>query len=48
MRPNDADGMTNSVEPDQTAPLGAVRSGSAQFAFSTQYTDFYHRLENNF
>ena len=32
MSPNDADGMANSVDPDQTAPLGAVRSGSALFA----------------
>ena len=24
MSPNDADGIANSVEPDQTAPLGAV------------------------
>ena len=24
MGPNDADGMANSVDPDQTAPLGAV------------------------
>ena len=24
MSPNDADGMANSVEPDQTAPLEAV------------------------
>ena len=24
MSPNDADGMANSVDPDQTAPLGAV------------------------
>ena len=23
MSPNDADGMANSVDPDQTAPLGA-------------------------
>ena len=30
MSPNDADGMANSVDPDQTAPL-AVRSGSALF-----------------
>ena len=29
---NDADGMTNSVDPDQTAPLGAVWSGSTLFA----------------
>ena len=28
----DADGMANSVDPDQTAPLGAVWSGSALFA----------------
>ena len=24
MSPNDTDGMANSVDPDQTAPLGAV------------------------
>ena len=32
MSPNDADGMANGVDPDQTAPLGAVWSGSALFA----------------
>ena len=36
MSPNDADGMANSVDPDQTAhqtaPIGAVWSGSALFA----------------
>ena len=32
MSPNDADGMANSVDPDQTAPLGAIWSGSALFA----------------
>ena len=32
MSPNDADGMANSVDPDQTAPLGAVWSGYALFA----------------
>ena len=32
MSPNDADGMANSVDPDQTAPLRAVWSGSALFA----------------
>ena len=32
MSPNDADGMANSVDPDQTAPLGAVWSRSALFA----------------
>ena len=30
MRPNDADGMANNVDPDQTAP--AVWSASALFA----------------
>ena len=29
---NDAEGIANSVVPDQTAPLGAVWSGSALFA----------------
>ena len=32
MCPKDVDGMANSVDPDQTAPLGAVWSGSALFA----------------
>ena len=32
MSTNDADRMANSVDPDQTAPLGAVWSGSALFA----------------
>ena len=32
MHPKDADGIANSVDPDQTAPLGAVWSGSTLFA----------------
>ena len=32
MFPNNADGMANSVDPDQTAPLGAVWSWSTLFA----------------
>ena len=32
MSQNVADGMANSVDPDQTAPLGVVWSGSALFA----------------
>ena len=32
MSPSDADEMANSVDSDQTAPLGAVWSGSALFA----------------
>ena len=32
MSPNDADRMANGVDPDQTAPLGAVWSWSALFA----------------
>ena len=36
------DGIANSVDPDQTAPLGAVWSGSALFAqtYLSQYLDF--------
>ena len=32
MHPKDEEGIANSVDPDQTAPLGAVWSGSALFA----------------
>ena len=32
MSPKDVDGIANSVDPDQTAPLGAVWSGSTLFA----------------
>ena len=32
MPPKDADGIANSEDPDQTAPQGAVWSGSALFA----------------
>ena len=32
MGPKDVVGIANSVDPDQTAPLGAVWSGSALFA----------------
>ena len=32
MHQKDADGMANSVNPDPTAPLVAVRYGSALFA----------------
>ena len=32
MSPNDADEIANSADPDKTAPLGAVWSGSALFA----------------
>ena len=44
MSPNDADGMANSVDPDQTASLGAVWSGSALFAqayLSLRYAQFW-------
>ena len=39
MSPNDADGMANSVDPDQTAPQGAVWSGSALFAQVEEQSD---------
>ena len=32
MCPKDADGMANSADPDQIAPLGSVWSGSTLFA----------------
>ena len=32
MHPKDADGIAISVDPDLTAPLGAVWTGSALFA----------------
>ena len=32
MHPKDAAGIANSVDPDQSAPLGTVWSGSALFA----------------
>ena len=32
MCPENVGGMANSVDPDQTAPFGAGRSGSALFA----------------
>ena len=32
MCPKDAAGIANSVDPDQTAPVGAVWSGSTLFA----------------
>ena len=32
MSSKDVDGIANSEDPDQTAPLGAVWSGSALFA----------------
>ena len=40
--PKDADGMANSVDPDQTAPLGAVWSGFSLFAqpYMSQYLEF--------
>ena len=42
MHPKDADGMANSVDPDQTASSEAVWSWSALFAetYLSQYTEF--------
>ena len=49
MHPKDADRMVNSVDPDQTAPVGAgaVWSGSALFAqacLSKNLGSLRHRL----
>ena len=42
MHPKDADGMANSIDPDQTASEEAVWSGSALFAetYLSQYIEF--------
>ena len=42
MHPKDADGMADSVDPDQTASLEAVWSWSALFAetYLSQYIEF--------
>ena len=42
MNPKDADGMANSVDPDQTASSEAVWSWSALFAetYLSQYIEF--------
>ena len=42
MRPKDADGMANSIDPDQTASSEAVWSWSALFAetYLSQYIEF--------
>ena len=42
MGPNDVDRVANSVDPDQTAPLGAVWSGSALFAQVYLSENFLH------
>ena len=41
MHPKDADVIANSVGPDQTAPVGAVWSGSTPFAqiYLSQYLE---------
>ena len=52
MHPKDADGMANSVDPDQTASEEAVWSWSALFAetYLSQYIEFvryYFYFNNN-
>ena len=46
MHPKDADGMANSVDPDQTASSEAVWSWSALFAetYLSQYIEFVRYL----
>ena len=36
--------MTNSVDPDQTAPVGAVCSGSTLFAFIPKFVSYVLKL----
>ena len=47
MHPKDADGMANSVDPDQTASSEAVWSWSALFAetYLSQYIEFVRYLK---
>ena len=50
MHLKDSKGMANSVDPDQTAPLGAVLSGSSLFAQKNlaQYLEFLGLVKNFF
>ena len=47
MHPKDADGMANSVDPDQTASSEAVWSWSALFAetYLSQYIEFVRYIK---
>ena len=49
MHPKDADGMANSVDPDQTASSEAVWSWSALFAdtYLSQYIEFIRYVLND-
>ena len=49
MHPKDADGMANSVDPDQTASSEAVWSWSALFAetYLSQYIEFVRYIPKN-
>ena len=49
MHPKDADGMANSVDPDQTASSEAVWSWSALFAetYLSQYIEFVRYTANS-
>ena len=43
------DGMTNSVDPDQAAPSGAIRSGPAMFAqiYLSKYLEYLQYFNTN-
>ena len=47
MCPKDVNGIANIVDPDPTAPLGAVRSGSALFG-QTNLSQFSEFLRQKF
>ena len=40
-------GLENSVDPDQTAPEGAVWSGSALFTYATLSETFVHKISGH-
>ena len=47
MHPKDADGMANSVDPDQTSPLGTLCCGSALLAqiYLSKHLEFYGNIQ---
>ena len=47
MSPNDADGMANSVDPDQTAPLGISQAYLSENLGSLRYTSHVVTMYKN-
>ena len=45
MRPKDADGIANSADPDQTAPVGDFVMSWLILFWSPSYSDLYGKLK---